>query len=338
LRDTTGAVLNDVPLQEDDQIRIFSVSEFRPNRFVAINGAVQKGGQYPFREGMTVRDLVLLAGGLDQSAYLNEAEIARLPVNRAGGVTATTFKVPLDSSYIFERSPDGRYLGPPGLPAASGPNPEVTVQPYDNVLIMRQPNWELQRVATISGEVRYPGKYSLRTKNETIRDLIERAGGLTPEGYANGVVFSRVGVGRIGIELRDVLRDSKSHDNLPLRDGDDIMIPRYNPVVAVQGAVNSPVTVTYAPGQNIEYYIRAAGGPARLADVDHAFVTQPNGKVESRQGHFLLPDVLPKPLAGSIVYVPRHDILDKPFDFVGSLGTISSVVAGLATLLIAIRR
>jgi len=111
---------------------------------------------------MTVRDLVLLAGGLDQSAYLNEAEIARLPANRSDGVTASTFRVPLDSSYLFERGPDGKYLGPPGLPASSGPNPDVTVQPYDNVLVMRQPNWELLRTASISGEVRYPGKYTLR--------------------------------------------------------------------------------------------------------------------------------------------------------------------------------
>src|SRR5438132_13901780 len=121
---------------------------------------------------MTMRDLVLLAGGLDQSAYLNEAEIARLPEHRSDGVTATTFRLPLDSSYLFERGPDGKYLGPPGLPAPAGPNPEVTVRAYDNVLIMRQPNWELQRTAAIAGEVRYPGRYSLRSKTETIADLI----------------------------------------------------------------------------------------------------------------------------------------------------------------------
>ncbi|HET9634348.1 MAG TPA: SLBB domain-containing protein, partial [Gemmatimonadaceae bacterium] len=185
LRDTTGVVVNDLPLQEDDEIKVFSVSEFRPTRYVAINGAVRRSGQFPYREGMTVRDLVLLAGGLDQSAYLNEAEVARLPENRAGGVTAQTFRIPLDSSYIFERGPDGKYLGPPGLPAASGPNPDVVVQPYDNVLILRQPNWELQRTAVIAGEVRYPGRYSLKTKTEKITDLIERAGGLTPDAYAN---------------------------------------------------------------------------------------------------------------------------------------------------------
>ena len=340
LRDTTGAVINDIPLQEDDEIRVFSTSEFRPTRYVAINGAVRKSGQFPYREGMTIRDLVLLAGGLDQSAYLNEAEVARLPENRAGGVTARTFRVPLDSSYIFERGPDGKYLGPPGLPAATGPNAEVVVQPYDNVLILRQPNWELQRTAVVAGEVRYPGRYSLKTKTEKITDLIARAGGLTPDAYANGVTFYRArnGVGRIGIELPDVLKNSRSLDNLPLQDGDSLYIPRYNAVVAVQGAVNSPVSVTWSPGKTIEYYVRAAGGPSRKADMKRAYVTQPNGKVEAAQPRFLLPDGNPRPRAGSTVFVPERDPGDKPFDLLTSAGSIASILATLVTLVIAIRR
>jgi protein involved in polysaccharide export with SLBB domain len=340
LRDTTGAVINDLALQEDDEITVFSMSEFRPLRYVAINGAVRKSGQYPYREGMTVRDLVLLAGGLEQSAYLNEAEIARLPANRAGGVTAQTFRVPLDSSYIFERGPDGRYLGPPGLPASSGPNPEVTVEPYDNILILRQPNWELQRTAVIAGEVKYPGRYSLRTKTEKITDLIKRAGGLTPDAYANGVTFYRTrnGVGRIGIELPDVLKNPKSLDNLPLQDGDSLFIPRYTAVVNVQGAVNSPVAVTWAPGKSLDYYVRAAGGPSKKADVGRAYVTQPNGKVEARESHFLLPDGIPKPRAGSTVFVPERDPSDKPTDLLQSAGAIAQIAATLVTLVIALRR
>jgi protein involved in polysaccharide export with SLBB domain len=340
LRDTTGVVVNDLPLQEDDEIRVFSTSEFRPTRYVAINGAVRKSGQFPYREGMTVRDLVLLAGGLEQSAYLNEAEVARLPENRAGGVTATTFRVPLDSSYIFERATDGKYLGPPGLPAPSGPNPEVGVQPYDNILILRQPNWELQRTAVIAGEVRYPGRYSLKTKTEKITDLISRAGGLTPDAYANGVTFyrSRNGVGRIGIELPQVLRNPRSLDNLPLQDGDSLFIPRFNAVVNVQGAVNSPVSVTYSPGKALDYYIRAAGGPSRKADVRRAYVTQPNGKVEAHESNFLLPDGIPKPLPGSTVFVPERDPNEKPFDFLSSAGSIASILATAVTLVIALRR
>ncbi len=340
LRDTTGVVINDFPVKEDDEIQVFSVTEFRPTRYVAINGAVRKSGQYPYHEGMTVRDLVLLSGGLEQSAYLNEAEVARLPVDRTHGTTATTFRIPLDSSYIFERGPDGKYLGPPGLPAASGPNADAVVQPYDNVLILRQPNWELQRTAVVAGEVKFPGRYSLKTKNDRITDLIQRAGGLTGEGYANGVVFYRKAnkTGRIGIELPDVLRNPKSFDNLPLQDGDSIFIPRYNSVVNVAGAVNSPVAVTYAPGRRLDYYIRAAGGPARQADLKRAYVTQPNGKVDARASHFLFPDHNPEPKPGSTIFVPTRDPADKPFDPLSALAPLASVITTLVTVIAVVRR
>lgn len=340
LADTTGRVVNDLTLKEDDEITVFSVSDFRPARYVAITGAVRKSGQFPYREGMTVRDLVLLAGGLEQSAYLNEAEVARLPDDRRRGATATTFRVPLDSSYLFERGPDGHYSGPPGLPAPAGSEPEVVVKPYDNILILRQPNWELQRSVAIAGEVKFPGKYSLRTKTEKLTALIQRAGGLTTEAYANGVVFYRKAnaIGRIGIELPRVLKDSASLDNLILQDGDSVFIPRYSTIVNVTGAVNSPVAVTYVPGSNLEYYIRAAGGPSRKADVGRAYVTQPNGKVEAGKSHFLLPDFVPKPGPGSTVYVPERDPNQKPIDFVTSAGAIAQILATLVTIVIALRR
>ena len=149
---------------------------------------------------------------------------------------------------------------------------------------------------------------------------------------------TRNGVGRIGIELPDVLRNARSLDNLPLQDGDSLFIPRYNAVVNVQGAVNSPVSVTYSPGSTLEYYIRAAGGPSRKADVRRAYVTQPNGKVEAREPHFLLPDGLPKPRAGSTVFVPERDPGDKPFDFLTSAGSIAQILATVLTLVVALRR
>jgi protein involved in polysaccharide export with SLBB domain len=338
LRDTTGAVVNDFALQENDEIRVFSTTEFRPDRYVAINGAVRKSGQFPYRQGMTVRDLVLEAGGLDQSAFLNEARIARLPADRTTGVTAREFIIPLDSSYLFERDRAGNYFGPPGLPAPMGPSPDVVLKPYDNVLILRQPNWQLQRTVAVTGEVRFPGRYSLVTKSERLSDLLKRAGGLTPEGYANGVTFFRTtdSVGRIGIELPNVLEDPKSPDNLLLQDGDSIYIPRFSAIVRVQGQVNSPVAVTYVPGKNLDYYIRAAGGATIKADVGRAYVTQPNGKVDAKTHHFLIPDYVPKPKPGSVVVVPER-VGGPGRDPVALAGALTGLLSSLVAIALALR-
>jgi protein involved in polysaccharide export with SLBB domain len=339
LADTTGRVIGDFPLKEDDQLRVFSVTEFRPTRYVAVTGAVRNSGQVPFHEGMTVRDLVLLAGGLEQSADLREAEIARLPVNRSNGTTATTFRVPLDSSYLFERGPDGKYFGPPGLPAPRGSMPEVQLAPYDNVLILRQPNWELQREVVISGEVQFPGTYSLRTKTEKVSDIIKRAGGLTREAYADGVTFYRTkdNVGRIGIALPEVLRDPRSRDNIQLQNGDSIFIPRFNATVNVKGAVNSPVAVTYVPGASLDYYVRAAGGITRKGDLRYAYVTQPNGKVEATGGKFIFRSN-PKPRPGSTVFVPERDASERKVDYLATLATIAQLATSFVAIAIALKR
>jgi len=340
LRDSTGAVVNDFPLHEDDNIHVFSVTEFRPDRYVAINGAVRKPGRFKFHEGMTVRDLVLMAGGLEQSAYLNEARVARLPADRSNGITASEFTVPLDSSYLFERGPDGKYFGPPGLPAPAGPTPDVALSPYDNVLILRQPGWELQRTADVEGEVRFPGRYTLLNKQERISDLIARAGGLTPQGYANGVTFYRTrdSVGRIGIELPNVLRDKRDRDNLLVQNGDSIFIPRYSGVVRVQGAVNSPVAVTYVPGRDLNYYIRAAGGPRQDADVGRAYVTQPNGKVDARESRFLLPDYIPDPQPGGTVFVPAKSPTEVAVNPIAAISALAGTLSTLVAILLAVRR
>jgi protein involved in polysaccharide export with SLBB domain len=333
LRDTIGNVLNDVVLNEDDQVRVFSVTEFRPARYVAIAGAVRKPGRFPYREGMTVRDLVLLAGGLLENAHLQAAEVARLPQNRSGGRLATTIRVPLDSSYLFERASNARYLGPPGLPAPSGTAPEVPLEPYDNVLILEQPDWSLQRTVVLTGEVRFPGTYALRSKNEHLSDLIERAGGLTDQAYADGVSFfrKRGNLGRIGIDLPRVLKDSTFRDNLLLQDGDSINLPQFSAVVDVRGAVSSPVAVAYVPGKDIGYYIAAAGGLNRKADGKGAYVVQPNGKVESISHRFLLPDWKPTPRSGSVVTVPEKDPSEKR-DYSALAGAAIQVAASLVAV------
>lgn len=335
LADSTGNVVNDFALQEDDVIELFSLTRFRPERYVSIGGAVRRGGRFPYREGMTMRDLVLMAGGLQESAYLREAEIARLPDDRTGALTAVTLRVPLDSTYLFERQPGQPYPGAPGLPAPAGGTAEVPLRPYDNVLVMHQPNWELQRIVTVNGEVRFPGQYALKTRSERIADIIDRAGGLTEEAYAAGTVFTRTrnDVGRVAIDVPRALARRNSPDNLLLMDGDEIVIPQRSNVVTVRGGVNAPNVVAYVEGRDMFYYIDQAGGSARNGDLRRAFVTQPNGKRETRS--FGNPN--PKPLPGALVVVPELDPADRT-NWVTVMAALAPVLASLVTLVIAINQ
>jgi len=279
-----------------------------------------------------------------------------------------TIRVPLDSTYLFGRARDGSYEGPPGTQVSSAGAPEVLLEPYDNVLIFRQENFEYQRNVTLRGEVKFPGTYALKNKRERLSDVIQRAGGLTDEAQADGIVFVRnpdrlihdgrsllpdtlgrdsvlmdslslvrVMRGRVGLDLAEALRNPKSADNLILEDGDQIIIPRFNAVVRVQGAVNAPSNVAYVPGRDLNYYVDAAGGPSRTGDKGHAYVTQPSGRLESVHARRLLPDGVPVPRPGAVVTVPEKGTGEKS-DWVALATVFAQVVASLATIVVITRR
>ena len=338
--DSTGRLVNDMPLREDDDIRIFAVTELRETQYVAITGAVRKPGRIAYRDGMTMRDLILLAGGLDEHAHIGEAEIARLPLTRDGGKLAETVRVSLDSSYLVARLPRGGTVvqagGAFGAHAASASN--VALEPYDNVLILAEPEWVKPRRVAIAGEVRYPGIYTLTNKQEHLSDVLDRAGGLTPAAYADGVVFYRHAnhVGRVGIDLTRVLRDSVYRDNLLLQDGDSVFLPGYSGIVEVQGAVNAPRGVAWVPGADLNYYVSAAGGPSRTADPSRSYVTQPDGNVESVRERTLWPDHIPIPRAGGTITVVERDLSDHT-DSIARLSIMAQVLGGLVALVALVR-
>jgi protein involved in polysaccharide export with SLBB domain len=354
--DSTGRVREDLALQDQDEVRIFSRTTFRPEIYVAIVGAVRRPGRVPYREGMTMRDVVLLADGLTQDAQL-QAEIARLPANRPPGALAQTVAVPLDSTFLFDR---GGADAQPASPAGDTP-----LQPYDNVLVLRQGEFSLQRSVVLTGQVKSPGRYSLRSKTDRLADLIQRAGGLTPEAYAGGIQFYRNYDGtrptgrdrlpilagtarrdslprgapeRVGIDLPRVLRDPKFRDNIIMTGGDSIHIPEFNPLVIVQGAVNAPGPVAYSPGKSLDWYVDAAGGYAQAGDRRHPYVTQPNGEREGVQRKVVLADKVPRPGPGAVVFVPTRTAPEPGSNVLAAIGTAAQLLGTLVTLIVVARR
>lgn len=331
LRDTTGATVEPFTLQADDEITTFSRTEFRPERYVAIAGAVQKGGRFPYREGMTLRDLALLAGGLSDLADLRQAEIARRPDTASTLVLSQTIRVPLDSGYLFAE----------GRVAAAGVR-EIPLAPYDNVLIFADPGRREPVVVRVTGEVQYPGTYTLRARDERLTTLLERAGGITTLGDAGAAYFSRrlptaqsverlvrsavsvrdssTGVQRstaadtarldeggsrirVGVDVPRALVRPTSAENLFLVSGDSLHIPARQQIVTVRGEVNAP-TALVASGAGLGRYVDAAGGATSQGNAGRAYVIQPNGKIQSRTRLFWLIRLDPTPQPGATVVVP----------------------------------
>jgi protein involved in polysaccharide export with SLBB domain len=287
---------------------------------------------------MTLRDLVLLARGPSVGAYLKEAEIARMPEDRSQGQLATTVRAPLDSSYLFERDSLGRYVGPPGLPYPAGGAPEMQLRPYDNVLILKQPDFDFQRTVTVTGQVQYPGTYSLRTKTDRLADLIDRTGGLTRQAYANGIRFVRTvdRVGRINVNLGRALSERGSSSNIILQPGDSIEVPEYQPAVKVNGAVNSPGSVLWKEGEALDYYVEGAGGFTYRADKGKLSVKYANGDVRTRR-RSIFGTSDPRPGPGSEIFVPAKDTTDRT-NYVALFGAIAQILASTVAIIVVVTR
>jgi len=322
-----------IGLQDGDSVVVDTVQPLSGQYYVAIAGMVRKPGIYPWREGITLRELVLLARGPTVGADLREAEVARMPEDRTKGQLATTVRVPLDSTYLFERDSLGHYFGPPGLSFTGKGAPDVPLQPYDNVLILKQPEFDFQRTVVIAGEVQYPGTYSLRTKTDRLADLVTRAGGLTSRAYPEGIRFARAvdHVGRINVDLPRAVRDTSSSSNVILQPGDSIEIPEYQPAVKVSGAVTAPGSVLWKQGAGLDYYLDGVGGFTYLADKGRVSVRYANGDVRTRRKALFFSST-PRPGPGSEVFVPVRDTTGR----VNAVQLFTSIVQIIASTVTAI--
>ena len=184
--------------------------------------------------------------------------------------------------------------------------------------------------------MRFPGTYALRSKDEHLMDLIDRAGGLTPQAYANGIRFFRTqaDAGRVGLDLPHVLKNRHHKDNILLANGDSLFIPSYVPTVRVEGAVNSPGSVTYVQGAGLDYYLSAAGGVSFKGDNGRVYVQQPNGNVRAvHKRPLFFGTSKPTPEPGATVTVPERDTTAHS-EAASILAAVGTIVAALTTIVV----
>jgi len=161
-----------------------------PEKVVQINGHVRHPGSYPLDEGMTADDLVRAAGGFSQEAYTLEAELLRFSDN--GKTRRETRIVPVR------------------LASASLAN-DVELEPFDQILVKRIPNWNENEQIVLEGEVRFPGAYTIK-RGETLSDALERAGGLTELAHPRAAVFTRASLRRREAEQMRTMQERLRED------------------------------------------------------------------------------------------------------------------------------
>ncbi len=162
-------------LLDGDLVKVFSVTE--TSNTVKLVGAVVNEGDYAIVPGETrLKDVISKAGGVLYYAS-DEAELTRVNVTQSGPVNELiNINVPL---------------------ALKGdPEHNIPLKINDYLFVRTVPEWKLYRTVSVSGEVKYPGTYTIKI-GERLSSLIERAGGYTQRAYLRGAVFTRKSVGEI---------------------------------------------------------------------------------------------------------------------------------------------
>ena len=348
-------------LQKEDSLHVMSVLELKDSSTVSIKGPVKNPGDYRFEDSISLKGLILQAGGLMENATSFNIEIGRrrrnIEVTTKGAATSEIISVNIGKDLLDKGN-------------------EIILQPFDVVSVKIAPDKVKQVTVEVQGEVVYAGSYTLQNPEERLSSIVQRAGGLLPYADLSGAKvirkklvqdtslikrfalantkLSKENNGKIdtanlvdldqlksettevALELAKILQNPGSDDDLTLQDGDMLIIPRFVNTVAVNGEVLKQVTVQFEAGKGFGNYISAAGGYNRNAYKKRVFVVYPNGR-SARTKSFLGFRMYPKVTPGSAIFVPLEPPRDNDFDPAKAGVLVSAFSAILTTMVLLFR-
>jgi protein involved in polysaccharide export with SLBB domain len=181
---------------------------------------------------MRVSDLIRAGGNLEASAYGSHAELSRYTIDK--GEQRRTQILAIDLAAV----------------ARGDATANVELQPFDQLSVKEISGWTENDRVTLMGEVKFPGNYTIK-RGESLRSVIERAGGLTDLAFPEGSVFTREG-------LR--IREQEQLDRLATRMQSDIA----SVSLMAARASQSGASAAYSVGQSLLSQLQSTRAVGRL--------------------------------------------------------------------------
>lgn len=336
----------DITLQRNDVLFIPSKYDLEAKGTIEISGEVYSPGIFPYAENTKLEDLIIMAGGLTESASKVRVDIAR----RLNDPNSTKKQKEISKMFSFAVKDGFVVEGDPGF----------ILEPYDQVFVRRSPGYTPKVNVSIAGEVEFEGSYALNERNERLSDLIARAGGLTGFAYLKGARLERQlkeeeylqakelltmvasnnqisgndsiiipAVSRtytVAIDLEKIMSNPHSSLDPVLQDGDAVIIPQLMTTVQVTGSVRKPNSVVYNPDMKLKDYISEAGGYAERARKSGTFILYPNGHIKELGRNASAKEIV----GGAKIIVPQKG--KSQWNLGTTLSTISTSVSMLAVI------
>ena len=239
----TGNRDSDIRLEEGDVVMVLPYT-----CMVTIGGEVKRPMKFEMKEGETLADLINYAGGFKAGAFTEN-----LTVMRQSGKSYEIRTVDAKDFAKFE------------------------LKDADQVTVGKLNSFYENRI-NITGAVYQPGTYEFGGEVRTVRELVEKAGGLLPDAFLNRAVLHREHEDKtrevISINLGRVMDGIDPY--ITLQKNDELFITSKADIqergtMTVSGMVVNPATFPFANYTTIEDIIIMAGGlkeGASLARVD----------------------------------------------------------------------
>jgi protein involved in polysaccharide export with SLBB domain len=332
-RDSTGRPVQNITLEDRDSVVVLSRADLRVEEQVFIDGYVKRPLAMPLARGMTLRDIILAAGGFQEGAYPLYAEVARRlsPLVRSD-TTALVYRIDLANSNPPNTMANPTTLVPEWEPRAS----DFVLQGGDHVAVRRAPGYEDARSVFVGGEVMTPGIYVLSTRGERLDNVVRRAGGLTSQAFADGLHVIREGR-LIAGDMGRAITTPGDRNNIVMLAGDSVIVPIYNPMVVITGAVAFETNAVFRQGKGLDYYISQAGGYGDSADRSRVLIIYPSGARAAVKRH-LFYTTTPPVTPGAQIYVPAKAEKRGGPDWGQIVTRATAVLTTVATVVLAIRQ
>jgi len=313
-----------IPLRPFDVIRIFGRYEL-DSPTVSIQGEVLRPGSYPMSQGMTVAGLVSAAGGFRRSAFRQEADLASYTVQNGQKVVIEHSSIHLEKALDGDKSADaslkpgdvvsirrlagwqdigasvtisGEVAHPGSYGIAEGEHLSAVLRRAGGFTVNAYPYAAvLERI-----RVREMGELARQQMIQRIEQTpLQLRGASMATSSTSGAMESlqaqrqqilsnlrnRPASGRLVIRISsDISSWENTSEDIELRAGDTLVLPKRPAFVAVNGQVYNPVAVSYSPGKRLGWYLKRAGGPTSGANTKGIYVLRADGSVVPR-GHGL---------------------------------------------------
>ena len=284
--DLTQSEDKSASLRGGDHLTVDAITNYKKD-VVSLQGAVRHEGDFAWRDGMRVSDIVATRDKLNPDADLGAVMLVREIPNSADiEMLIFSFERVLAD---FSSEDNQRLMSRDKIIVLSAYGDRATqISPYITQLKRQATLGTSAKIVASGGTVRFPGEYPL-VEGMSIDDLIRLSGGLVESAYSQSAEIARIDLSNPNRAVSSIVVSSLTGSStMALQPSDYVefrTIPdfRETQTISLEGEFVFPGTYAFDKGENLSSVIQRAGGFTDEAFVDGSIFLREALKIREQQ-------------------------------------------------------